>query len=253
MIGLLAWYALLRRTTWRFAAAMALSQLFGVFFCPPLPVVVYGERQRGGRGVLVSVQLLLRRAGLLPASAIQRGLSRVALIGGVAAVPYVLGIANAVSTLAGVARVIRRRTPDAVARADLPSGASVLASLWLATSAIAVTAGGRYFGHYFHLCLPPLCVLAAPSFARLWNGGSSRRAPLVALCAIPALSFFSLATFARPLAATLDEREPRTMRSRPASPRSRPRATASSCGETRRSFTSSRGGRWGRDFRSAIT
>jgi hypothetical protein len=85
----------------------------------------------------------------------------------------------------------------------------VLALLWLATSAIAVTAGGRFFGHYFHLVLPPLCLLAAPAFVRLWDRGWSRRAPLIALCALPALAFFALTTVARPIAAAIDEREPR--------------------------------------------
>jgi hypothetical protein len=76
------------------------------------------------------------------------------------------------------------------------------------TSAVAVTAGGRFFGHYFHLILPPLCLLAAPGFCRLWRAGWSRRAPVIALCALPALFFLVLATAGRPLAAALDEREP---------------------------------------------
>ncbi|MEO5768456.1 MAG: hypothetical protein ABIS92_08900 [Polyangia bacterium] len=207
--GLLGWYALLRRTTWRFAGAMALSQLVGVV----IPPAAYLWWCAAGGNAAAAVYWFRFNfsyvgAGLTGVAALQRGLSRLALIGGVAAVPYVLGVANAVSTFAGVGRVIRRREPEAAARPGLPSCVSVLASLWLATSAIAVTAGGRYFGHYFHLCLPPLCVLAAPSFARLWNRGWSRRAPLVALCALPALSFFSLATFARPLGAALDEHEP---------------------------------------------
>ncbi|MEP6653960.1 MAG: hypothetical protein ABJA82_11405 [Myxococcales bacterium] len=207
--GLLGWYALLRRTTWRFAGAMALSQFLGVVI-PPAVYLWWCAASGNAAAAVYWFQFNFSYvgAGLTGAAAVQRGLSRLALIGGVAAVPYVLGMANAVSTLAGVARVIRRRTPDAAARPDLPSCVSVLASLWLATSAIAVTAGGRYFGHYFQLCLPPLCVLAAPSFERLWNQGSARRLPLIALCAIPAFSFFSLATFARPLAAALDEGEP---------------------------------------------
>ena len=45
------------------------------------------------------------------------------------------------------------------------------ALLWLATSAVAVAAGGRFFGHYFHLVLAPLCLLAAPGFCRLWQRG----------------------------------------------------------------------------------
>jgi hypothetical protein len=84
----------------------------------------------------------------------------------------------------------------------------VLGLLWLVTSAVALSAGGRFFGHYFHLILPPLCLLAAPRFVRLWQAGRARRIALGALCALPALSFFALGTLARPLAARLDEREP---------------------------------------------
>jgi hypothetical protein len=85
---------------------------------------------------------------------------------------------------------------------------SVVGLLWLATSAIAVSAGGRFFGHYFHLVLPPLCLLAASGFLRRWNHGRQWRGVLVVACALPALFFFALASFARPLAAALDEREP---------------------------------------------
>jgi hypothetical protein len=86
---------------------------------------------------------------------------------------------------------------------------AVLGLLWLATSAIAVAAGGRFFGHYFHLILAPLCLLAATRFTKLWQQGGWLRAALIGLCALPALIFFALATFARPLAAALDEGEPR--------------------------------------------
>jgi hypothetical protein len=91
---------------------------------------------------------------------------------------------------------------------NLPSPVSVLGLLWLVTSAIAVSTGGRFFGHYFHLVLAPLCLLAGPGLLRLWNQGRSFRAALVGLCAIPPIAFFALASFARPLAAALDETEP---------------------------------------------
>ena len=142
-------------------------------------------------------------AGLTGFAAIARGLRRTLLIGGVALVPYGLGIAAAVAAASGVVRVIRRRRD-----ADAPPPSVVLGLLWLATSAIAVASGGRFFGHYFHLILAPLCLLAAPTFCRLWSAGWSRRAPLLALCALPALVFFVLATVGRPLAAKLDEGEP---------------------------------------------
>jgi hypothetical protein len=81
----------------------------------------------------------------------------------------------------------------------------VLGLLWLATSAVALVAGGRFFGHYFHLILAPLCLLAAPSFCRFWSKGRASRVALSVLCALPALFFFGLATIGRPLAAAWDE------------------------------------------------
>ena len=84
----------------------------------------------------------------------------------------------------------------------------MLALLWLLTSVIAVCAGGRFFGHYFHLVLPPLCLLAAAPFVRLWQRSRAARRWLAALCAVPALAFFLLATVARPLAARLDHAIP---------------------------------------------
>jgi hypothetical protein len=71
-----------------------------------------------------------------------------------------------------------------------------------------VSAGGRFFGHYFHLILPPLCLLAAPRLLAWWDRGRSFRVGLALLCGLPALVFFALATFARPVAIALDENEP---------------------------------------------
>jgi len=84
----------------------------------------------------------------------------------------------------------------------------LLGLLWLATSTIALAAGGRFFGHYFHLVLAPLCLLAAPRFCQWWRAGRLPRVVLVLLCAGPALAFFGLATAGRALAAHLDEGEP---------------------------------------------
>ena len=42
------------------------------------------------------------------------------------------------------------------------------AILWLAGSALAVCAGGKFFGHYFIQLLPPLAVLAGASIADWW-------------------------------------------------------------------------------------
>ena len=112
-------------------------------------------------------------AGLAGIPALARGLRRTFFIGGVALVPYALGIGSAVTTARGIVRMARRReigatSPggrpcDSEVIADTPPASSaVLGVLWLATSALAVTAGGRFFGHYFLLILAPLCLLAAP-------------------------------------------------------------------------------------------
>ena len=41
--------------------------------------------------------------------------------------------------------------------------------VWLAVSAIGVMAGGRFYPHYYIQLIPPLAVLAAPYYARLWS------------------------------------------------------------------------------------
>jgi hypothetical protein len=149
-------------------------------------------------------------AGLTGFQALARGLLRIGLIGGAAMVPYALGVAGAVAAAAGVARAIRSRRNSAreFNSMHMPSPSTVLGLLWLATSAVAVATGGRFFGHYFHLILAPLCLLAAPGFCRFWGKGRACRVLLSLLCILPALLFFALATFARPLAAALDEGEP---------------------------------------------
>jgi hypothetical protein len=102
-----------------------------------------------------------------------------------------------------IARVARRR-----AGAPLPSPSDLLALAWLLTGLFAASAGGRFFGHYFHLLLAPLCLLAAPRFLALWRRALAPRIALGALCALPAGAFFLLATTARRQAAALDEGEP---------------------------------------------
>ena len=154
-------------------------------------------------------------AGLTGLAALAHGLRRAGMIGGVALVPYALGLWAAVTAAAGIARVLRRQTRRSAPAsgggaakaidADAPAPAAVLGVLWLATSAIALVTGGRFFGHYFHLVLAPLCLLAAPGFCRLWGRGRAYRGALVALCALPALFFFWLATLGRPFAAAWDE------------------------------------------------
>ena len=214
-IGLLCWWVILERASGAWAVTMALCQVAGAL----VPPALYLLRCRSAGNLAAAVfwfrfNFSYVGAGLTGFAAIARGLRRTALIGGAALVPYALGSWAAISTAAGIVRVIRRRFASSSSRGtEVPSPSTVLGLLWLLTSAVAVTTGGRFFGHYFHLILAPLCLLAAPGFCRLWRQDRadawSTRAPLLVLCALPALFFLVLATVGRPLAATLDEKEPR--------------------------------------------
>jgi hypothetical protein len=210
-IGLLVWWVIVGRASVGWAVAMAVAQLAGAL-APPALYVLWC-RSAGNLPAAVywfKFNFSYVGAGLTGFAALTRGLRRTALIGGAALVPYALGIAAAISTAPKIVRVVRHRLVGAASvDAEVPAPSVVLGLLWLVTSAVAVTTGGRFFGHYFHLVLPPLCLLAAPAFCRMWGEGPFRRVTLVVLCAVPALSFFGLATFGRPLAAALDEGEPR--------------------------------------------
>jgi hypothetical protein len=202
-IGMLCWWSLLGRASWSWAVTRALFHVAGAL--APAALYLWWCAAAGNAAAAISwfgFNFSYVLSGLSGLAAVARGLRRTTLIGGAALVPYALGAAAAWTGAAGMARVILRRSRD------VPAPSVVLGVLWLVTSAVAVAAGGRFFGHYFHLVLAPLCLLAAPSFCRLWREGRSHRAVLVALCAAPALLFFALASVARPLAAALDEREP---------------------------------------------
>lgn len=202
--GMLLWARLAGRITTARSAALAMGQLVA----SALPAGLYlGWCASAGNAEATVYWFRFNfsyvGAGLTGTAAVLRGLARLAMIGGTAVVPYGLGLAAAVAVAIRLAR-FARRNPGA----ELPSPVSFLGLLWLATSAIAVSAGGRFFGHYFHLVLAPLCLLAGPGALRLWQAGRARRAMLLVLCAVPALVFFALASFARPLTAVLDENEP---------------------------------------------
>jgi 4-amino-4-deoxy-L-arabinose transferase-like glycosyltransferase len=68
---------------------------------------------------------------------------------------------------------------------------------WWVVSALATTAGGRFFGHYFHQVTAPLAVLAAPGAARLWR--ARRTFGLVAI-GLPAGVFLLVGLFHAPMA-----------------------------------------------------
>jgi len=209
-VGLLVWWVVLRRAPWSWALPRALGQVVGAL----LPAAVYLLWCLAAGNAAATIYWFKFNfsyvgAGLTGLAALSRGLRRTALIGGAALLPYALGLAGAVTAAAGVARTLRRRLRgERLAEADVPPPSMALGLLWLVTSAVAVKSGGRFFGHYFHLVLPPLCLLAAPSFSRLWQNNRSSRGLLAVLCALPAVLFFVLATFGRSVAADLDEREP---------------------------------------------
>jgi hypothetical protein len=209
-IGMLLWSVFLGRLPGYWAAALAGCHLLGCLV--PAAAYLAGCAVAGNLDATLywfRFNFSYLAAGLQGTAAIARGLSRTLMVGGAALLPYALGIAGAAAAAAGVARAAERRVrglpPSEV---GLPSPASVLALLWLCTSALALSAGGRFFGHYFHLILPPLCLLAAPRLLVGWRRGRVFRVALVLLCALPPLVFFALASFARPVAAALDETEP---------------------------------------------
>jgi hypothetical protein len=209
-IGMLCWSLILGRASWSWVVTRALCQVAGALVPPALTLAWCTAAGNAADAIdWFKFNFSYVAAGLTGLGAIARGLRRTLLVGGTALVPYALGISAGVATAAGMVRVIRRRLRRAPrVDAGVPAPSAVLGVLWLVTSGVAVASGGRFFGHYFHLILAPLCLLAAPAFCRLWHKGWSYRAPLVALCALPALFFFALATFGRPIAAALDEREP---------------------------------------------
>jgi hypothetical protein len=209
-VGLLIWWAFLGRERWSWAATRAACHVLGALLPPALYLAWCATAGNAGAAISwFEFNVSYLHAGLGGVAAVARGLRRTALIGGTAIVPYALGLAAAVAAAASAWRVVRGRSRQVPAwDADAPPPSVMLGLFWLATSAVAVASGGRFFGHYFHLVLAPLCVLAAPGFCRIWLTSRALRAALVALCALPALFFFGLATVGRPLAAAWDQREP---------------------------------------------
>jgi len=209
-LGMPLFLAVLGRVSCVRAATLGLCQVSGALLPPALYLLWCAAAGNAAAAIdWFKFNFAYVGAGLAGLDALGRGLRRLGLVGGVALVPYALGLRAAAHAAAGLARVLRRRLRGLpLLDADMPSPSAVLGLFWLAASAFAVATGGRFFGHYFHLVLAPLCLLAAPSFARLWRARRSYRVTLAVLCVLPALVFFALATVARPLAAALDEGEP---------------------------------------------
>ena len=184
--GLLAWAAAGGRLRWLQAGLALLIQTLAAAV-PPAAYLAVCAGQGNARDAVdwFLFNFSYVGAGLSGLAALQRAVWRLSLIGGAAGVVYALGIWGAVRVLGQLRRVLGQRSGLGHPGAVPPDDREVLALLWLGTSAVAVAAGGRFFGHYFHLLLPPLSVLAAPWFLTLWQRGPALRATLVTLTAVP--------------------------------------------------------------------
>jgi len=90
----------------------------------------------------------------------------------------------------------RRREAD-------PAGLFLIG--WCAVSLLATTAGGRFFGHYFHQVTAPLAVLAAPGAVRLWR---ARRTFGLLAVGLPAAVFLLVGLFHAPMARAVGATDP---------------------------------------------
>jgi hypothetical protein len=202
-IGTLVWWCFLGRVTLSRIAGLALCQVAGALLPPALYFSWAAAAGNAAAAIFwFKFNFAYVGAGLWGLPALLRGLRRTGLIAGAALPVYALGLAAAATAVARMLAVLRRPA------APPPPASVVLGLLWLAASVPAVAAGGRFFGHYFHLVLVPLCLLAAPGFCALLGKGPRYRVPLALACLLPAACFWFLATAGRPLAAALDEGEP---------------------------------------------
>jgi hypothetical protein len=132
-------------------------------------------------------------AGPSGLAALRLGLLRTTLLGTAAFLPYAFG-------LTGTWRTLREWWRRGTTRLDRPGSelaARALAVIWLASSVIALVAGFRFFGHYFHLVLPALCLLAAGPLLSCWDRFGRLR-PLIALAFVaPALAALAMSTVLR--------------------------------------------------------
>jgi hypothetical protein len=189
--------------TW--AVLAVILQVLGV----ALPIAVFCAWAQAHGSLAASIDwfrfnFLYVGAGLTGGEAFRRGVTRLAMIAAAALPVYVLGATGAVTTAAAWLRGGLAKDTGATTAAPDPR-VDRLGLLWLSTSIIALCAGGRFFGHYFHLILAPLALLAAAPFLKLWRRSGLARVLLTVSAAIPALTFFLLATIGREAAASIDE------------------------------------------------
>lgn len=70
----------------------------------------------------------------------------------------------------------------------LVSSLGLLIVLWFILNIIPVSAGLRFYGHYFLLLLPPMCILAAPVILKAW-GGKWKQRLIIFWILLPAVGF----------------------------------------------------------------
>lgn len=102
--------------------------------------------------------------------------------------------------LTGTWRTVREWWRRGTARLERPGpelAARALTVVWLASSVIALVAGFRFFGHYFHLVLPALCLLAAGPLLAFWDRFARLRPVIVLALVVPALAALAVSTVLR--------------------------------------------------------
>ncbi len=132
------------------------------------------------------------KTGFHPMDTVKRATIRISFVSGAAAFLWILATAAAFKSI--------RAKPE-------QSGVGFIrvVSLWALVSALAITTGGRFFGHYFHQITAPLAVLAAPAAARLWR---ARRRLVMTAVGGPAAAFLLLGIFDVPVFAAVGEPVP---------------------------------------------
>ena len=140
-------------------------------------------------------------AGPRGLEALRLGLVRTALIATGAFLPYAFGTT-------GIWRTVRdwwRRGLAGANRQEL--AARTLAVVWLAASVVALVPGLRFFGHYFQLVLPALCLLSTGPLLAFWDRFRRLRPVLALLVLVPAAVALAVSTVLH--AAVMDRLDPK--------------------------------------------
>jgi 4-amino-4-deoxy-L-arabinose transferase-like glycosyltransferase len=127
-------------------------------------------------------------AGPRGLEALRLGLVRTSLIATAAFLPYAFGLTGCWRTI----RDWRRWGLAGAGRREL--AARTLAVVWLAASVVALLPGRRFFGHYFHLVLPALCLLATGPLLEFRDRFRRLRPAVVMLVLVPAAVALAVST-----------------------------------------------------------